>query len=156
MLIEKLKSKVKEAMKAGNTLERDVLKFVLSEVGTVANSANQAGKPVTDEQVQKIIKKTIETNVALATSNSSMPIPSPGLNEKLEAENQLLSVYVPKTLSLDEIRSRLEPIALELKSAPKEGPAIGMARKLLLQDPEVAVEGEDIKTVVQNIRSEGT
>src|SRR5579863_1030232 len=65
-------------------------------------------------------------------------------------ELALLSQWVPASLSAEQVREALAPIADQIKHAPKEGMAMGIAMKALAGQP---VESDDVKAAVSTLRS---
>lgn len=152
MLLQQFKDRIKEAMKAGRSVERDVFKFVVSEVGALANSKNQANKPVTDEQIFGILRDTINNNVKLLEKAA---------NPKLEEENSLLEPFLPKLILVEKLQELLQPIADQIQ-AVNEGQARGLAHKTVktyIQQQKtdsnvlLSVDGEDINKIVTSIRT---
>ena len=56
---------------------------------------------------------------------------------------------MPPTLSIEQIKEALAPVAEQIKAAPKDGMAMGIAMKTLAGQ---AVESEDVKAAVEGIR----
>lgn len=142
MLLQKLKEDIKQAMLSRDTTKRDILRVVVSSTDAIANSSNQAGKPVSDDQVIKVINETIKNNDEVLKL---------GENPKLEMENYILVQYLPKTLSVDEVYNELYGVKNALTLA-KEGQAIGLAIKHF-KELGKHVLNTDIITVVKSLRS---
>jgi hypothetical protein len=64
-------------------------------------------------------------------------------------ELALFREWVPPTLSPDQIAEALAPVAEQIKSAPKEGMAMGLAMKALAGH---AVDSEDVKAAIASLR----
>ncbi|RYE93493.1 MAG: hypothetical protein EOO75_04235, partial [Myxococcales bacterium] len=58
MLTEEIKKRAMEAMKAGRTVEKNVLRLALGEIQT----AEARDGSVTDEQAQALIRRIIKAN----------------------------------------------------------------------------------------------
>ena len=86
MLVETIKSRIVTAMKSKNDRERDVLRFVVSEL-----QRSNLDKP-SDEQVVKVIKKTIENN---GVTLNVCPQTDPRFTSLTE-ENTILTAVVVK------------------------------------------------------------
>ena len=56
---------------------------------------------------------------------------------------------MPPALSIEQIKEALAPVAEQIKAAPKDGMAMGIAMKALAGQ---AVESEDVKGAVEGIR----
>jgi uncharacterized protein len=64
-------------------------------------------------------------------------------------ELALLREWVPATLTPDQIKEALVPVADQIKAAPKEGMAMGIAMKSLAGQQ---VESDDVKAAIATIR----
>ena len=142
MLVEKIKLRITEATKQKLPVERDVLRLVVGEVQTIEARNN---KPVSDEQVESIIRKLIEANEETIQASSAN-------QEKLKQENEVLSQWLPKTLTQDEIESFLKAEDVDVTQAKNDGQAMGMAMKSL-KSGDQKVLGDDVKAVVAKLRS---
>jgi uncharacterized protein YqeY len=146
-LVQVMRDRVKVAMKSGNLVEKSILKLILGECDTLLNSAQQGGKPLTDEQVSKVLRKIILSNNETLGYNLSEDKKS-----IIFQENEILESLLPKLLTQDEIREKISSIEADIKSAKSEGQAVGVAMKLLKQTNE-SVDGNDVKSVVVNLRN---
>ena len=72
-----------------------------------------------------------------------------GLTTWTPEELALIRDWVPPTLSIEQIEEALAAAAEQIKAAPKEGMAMGIAMKALAGQ---AVESEDVKAAVEAIR----
>lgn len=131
---------VKET-KAKNDVSKNVLKVVLGEVQTqeVRNS-----KPLTDEQIIKILKKTLD-------GVCEMLVYRP-YNHILMVEKDTLEKLIPKTLSASDIATHLQSCASEIVAANNDGQAVGIAMKKLKSLNVGSVDGSVVKSVIQEIR----
>jgi uncharacterized protein YqeY len=73
-----------------------------------------------------------------------------GLTTFSDAELALIREWVPPMLSPDQIKEALAPVAEQIKSAPKEGMAMGIAMKTLAG---LQVESDDVKAVIAALRA---
>jgi len=64
-------------------------------------------------------------------------------------ELDFIREWVPASVGLDEVRAALGPAAEAIRSAPKEGMAIGLAMKAMAGRP---VEAADVRAAVAEIR----
>ena len=64
-------------------------------------------------------------------------------------ELELIRQWVPPTLGVEQIREALAAVADQIKAAPKEGMAMGLAMKALAGQP---ADADDVKTAVAAIR----
>ncbi|MCA9554554.1 MAG: GatB/YqeY domain-containing protein [Myxococcales bacterium] len=143
MLIDAIKSQITVAMKARDTLAKDILRVALGEIQT---AEARAGGPVPDEEAQRILKKLVKSN------EETMAIAKdPDTQAKLKRENEILGGLLPKALSVDDIVAALDPVADAIKAAKADGPAMGLAMKHLKQ-AGAPVEAPDVTAAVKAIR----
>jgi len=64
-------------------------------------------------------------------------------------EVDLLQAWVPPSLSREQVSEALAPVAEQIRNAPKEGMAIGIAMKTLAGQP---VDSDDVRGVVADLR----
>lgn len=64
-------------------------------------------------------------------------------------EIERIREWVPATLTLEQIAERLAPVTDQIKAAPKDGMAMGIAMKALGGEP---VESDDVKAAIAAIR----
>jgi len=64
-------------------------------------------------------------------------------------ELDLIREWVPPTLTSEQIAETLAPIAEQIKNAPKEGMAMGLAMKALAGQQ---VDSDDVKAVIAGLR----
>lgn len=70
---------------------------------------------------------------------------------KVQDENAYLTEFLPKTLSVQEIKEALGEMQEAIKSAPKEGQAMGIAMKFVKTKGLVAL-GDDVSAAVKELR----
>jgi hypothetical protein len=66
-----------------------------------------------------------------------------------EQELALIREWVPAALTCEQIADALVPVRDQIKAAPKDGMAMGIAMKALATQP---VESDDVKAVVASLR----
>jgi len=146
-LMQTIRDRLKASMRSGDEIEKNVLRVVLGEVSTLENSTQQGNRPVTDEQISKVLRKIILSN------NETLGFgPSEDRKNMLLKENEILEGLAPKLLTTDEILQKLTDVEADIKSAKNEGQAVGVAMKFLKQTKE-SVDGNDVKSVVISMRS---
>ena len=143
-LLQTIKSQVIDAMKAKDTLTRDVLRVLQ---GDIEMHHTRTGEHMSDEQAQKVVRKLVKSNqetIELTTDAAA--------TEKLNKEIVILEALLPRTLGVDEIVVALEPVHDDIKAAGNDGQATGTAMKHL-KPQGLAVEGKDVSAAVKQIRS---
>jgi uncharacterized protein YqeY len=144
MLVDTMKQRLREAMKAGRTVEREILRVAIGEIQTVEA---RGGKAIADADAQAVIRKLLKSNRETLESARDDE-----QRATLEEENTVLESLLPKTLGTDEIRAALEPVAEQIKAAKNDGQATGVAMKHL-KSSGATVDGKDVAGVVQRLRA---
>ncbi len=144
MLIDDIKTQIKEAMKAKDAPRRDLLKVVLGELQT---EAARSGDELSDDQAQRIVRKLVKSCQEMIELSDR-----PDTIDKAKAELLILESLLPKTLSVDQIIAALEPIKQNVLAAGNDGQATGVAMKHLKSSGAV-VEGKDVGQAVKHIRA---
>lgn len=142
MLVDDIKARMIQAMRASRVVERDILRVTLGEI----QAAENRGAVMNDEEAQKIVRKLIKSN-----QETLAVIDRPDSRAKLEEENAVLESLLPKRLSAAEIRAALDAVATEIRAAKSEGQATGVAMKHL-KAGGAAVDGKDVADAVKQIR----
>jgi uncharacterized protein len=142
-LLDQIKARMFQAMKAGNAVEKEILKVAMGEITT---DAARPGKKGDDEEAQAILKKLVKSNEeTLAMSEDEAQ------KQTLRTEIEVLLSYLPKTLGVPEIVAALAPVADAVKAAGNDGQATGVAMKHL-KSLGAEVNGKDVSTAVRQMR----
>jgi uncharacterized protein YqeY len=72
-----------------------------------------------------------------------------GLTTFSPEELAMIREWVPPTMSSEQITAALAPVADQIKAAPKDGMAMGIAMKALAGQ---AVDSDDVKAVIATLR----
>ncbi len=143
-LVDQIKARMFAAMKAGNTVEKEILRVAMGEITT---DAARPGKKGDDEESQAILKKLVKSNEeSLAASQDETQ------KATLRAEIEVLNGFLPKALGLPEIVAALAPVAEAVKTAGNDGQATGVAMKHL-KTLGAVVNGKDVSAAVRQLRS---
>lgn len=144
MLSEEIKKRMLQAMKSGNTLDKEILRVALGEIQTQEARGNKA---LTDDEVAAILRKLVKSNQeTLGVSESAEQ------KQQLAQEIAVLESLLPKALGIDEIVAALAPVSDAIKSAGNDGQATGMAMKHLKSTGAV-VGGKEVAEAVKRLRS---
>jgi uncharacterized protein YqeY len=146
MLVDTLKSKIKQAMLAKDTLTRDVLRVALGEVDTAVARAGE----ISNEEAEKIVRKIVKSNRESLSAIEGNPAKADD-RKRLEDEIGVLESVLPTSLGPAEIEAALAPVADVIREAGNDGQAIGAAMKHLKGSGAV-VDGKDVAGVVKHIR----
>jgi len=145
MLLDQIKAQMKAAMKAGKTVEKEILRTAIGEISTEAARTDDGTLP--DPKVEKILRKLVKSNRDTIKNTSDDP-----QKATLEEEIAVLEALLPKSLTVDEIAVALAPVSDAIKAAGNDGQATGVAMKHLKGEGAV-VEGKDVSAAVKKIRA---
>ena len=130
-IIERMRSQLTDAMKTRDAVKTKFLRYWIAQL-TLASGAEM---PEADAiKKMRSVQKEAKSGVTTWTPE----------------ELALLRDWVPQTLTVDQIKEALAPLAEQIKAAPKDGMAMGIAMKALSGQ---AVESEDVKGAVAAIRT---
>jgi uncharacterized protein YqeY len=132
------------AMKAGDTVEKEILRVLCGELDTAQSRIEAA---LSDDQAERIVRKLVNSNeetLAHATDGEQKQV--------LLREISILQTLLPKLPSAEEIVAKLAPVADQIRAAGNDGQATGVAMKHL-KTAGVATEGKTVAIAVKAIRS---
>lgn len=115
-LREQLEADVKDAMRAQDTLRRDVLRMTLAEVKN--RGIEKVGQELTEDDVVGVVRKALKRREEAAAQYDDGGRPE--LAEKERAEAEILGGYLPTMLGEAETRAAVEAIAKELGLTEKK------------------------------------
>jgi uncharacterized protein len=141
-LFETINSSLNAARKAGEKEKLSILTVLFGELQTLQFSKGHA-PTISDEEAVKVIKKIIEGNTQ--TINLS---PNNARNADLEREITVLSAFLPKMASKEEIRTALGEA--KFTNVQSEGQAIGLAIKYL-KSQGILAESKDVIEIVKEM-----
>jgi uncharacterized protein YqeY len=129
-IVERMRAQLREAMKARDAVKTGFLRYWIAQLtlGT--------GAEVADVDAIKKMRGILKEAKSGPTTFS-------------EAELALLREWVPPTLSPEQIAEALVTVKDQIKAAPKDGMAMGMAMKALAGQ---AVESDDVQAAVASLR----
>lgn len=140
MLFDEIKKRMMAAMKAGNVVEKEILRTAIGEL-------TKSGKDVDDAAVVAVLKKLVSSNretISLSTDAAQ--------KSTLEQEISILQGFLPATLDLAAIIAALEPVKEAIRGAKNEGQAFGAASKHL-KSVNASVETDDVKKAIAQLRA---
>lgn len=149
MLVE-LRKQLNQAVLTKNEALKSIIRVILGEASTLEARTN---KPLTDEQVQGVVRKILLGNnetMGLMVKSNSENVNAPNyLN--LAAENAFLESLLPQTLTVEQIKTQLADAIEQIKAAKSDGVATGLANKIL-KEAQLTVLGGDVFTAVKQLR----
>lgn len=144
MILEALKARITQAMKAKDEVARDVLRLAASEIQKVEASS---GKPTTDEDAIVVLRKLVKSNEeTLALSGEGARA------DALRREIEVMTSLLPKTMSVDEIVEALAPVKEAILAAKSDGQATGVAMKHM-KGTGATFEGNDVAAAAKKLRA---
>lgn len=144
MLSDEIKKRMFQAMKAGNSVEKEILRVALGEIQT---QEARGTEPMTDDGAQAIVRKLLKSNRETLEATADA-----GQKSTLEQEIAILESLLPKTLGVEEIMSALAPVVEQVKAAGNDGQATGLAMKHL-KAAGASVNGKDVSEAVRRLRA---
>ncbi len=143
-LKQKLLSDLKEAMKARDSLKVDTLRILNSEI---KNREIDLRQELDDEailgQVTTQIKRRREAAIQYEKGGR------PELKEKEEKEIEILSVYLPRQATEDELRERILQVIQETGAAGMKD--MGKVMKTVVSEFKGKADGGRLKELVQEL-----
>lgn len=129
-IVARMRSQLPEAMKARDAQRTGFLRYWIAQL-TLGTGAEMSDT----DAIKKMrgVLKEARSGVTTFTPD----------------EIERIREWVPATLSPEQIAERLAPLADQIKAAPKEGMAMGIAMKALAGEP---VESDDVKAAIAAIR----
>ena len=143
MLLDAIKAQMFKAMKAGNTVEKEILRVAVGEITT---DRAREGRTGSDEEAQALLRKLMKSNDESIASTEDA-----AKKATLVEENRILAEFLPKSLDVDAIVAALAAVADAVKAAGNEGQATGVAMKHLKSTGAV-VQGKDVAAAVKRLR----
>lgn len=129
-IVQRMRAQLPEAMKARDALRTGFLRYWIAQLtlGT--------GAEMSDADAVKKMRGVLKEAKSGTTTFS-------------DDELVLIRKWVPPSLSPEQIAERLAPVADQIRAAPKEGMAMGIAMKSLAGE---AVDSDDVKAAIASIR----
>jgi len=144
MLVEEIKKRAAIAVKAADTVTRDILRLALGEIQTAEARSNAT---LNEEEaiavLRKLVKSNEETLAALPADDERIPA--------LKREVEVLTSLVPARMSVAQIVEALADQAAAIKAAGSDGQATGIAMKHL-KTTGANVAGAEVTAAVKLIR----
>lgn len=143
-LKEKIISDLKDAMRSGDTVKRDTLRFLDSAIKNAEIEKKKKETGLNDEEILEVIARSVKQR------NDSIKQyidgGRPELADKEKAELEILMPYLPKQLSEDEIRKVVKEIisSAGTVSASDMGKVMGQAMRKL----KGKADGNIVKKIV--------
>ena len=144
-LVETIRARSMDAMKARRDVEKTILRLALGEVQT---EEARSGETLGDDAVEKILRKLVKSNreTIEATTDAERVA-------ELQEEVTVLESLLPKLLGEVEVIAMLEPVADAIRGAGGDGQATGVAMKHL-KSSGASVNGKVVSAAVRKMRAD--
>jgi uncharacterized protein YqeY len=144
MLVEEIRKRRTAALKARDTVAKDVLSVALGDIDTLAA---RASREPTDDECLQVLRKLVKSN---EETRSNMT--DEAAKQVLTQEIAILMDLLPKTLGVSEVIAALEAVAADLRAAANPGQATGVAMKHL-KAIGASVDGKIVAQAVGQLRA---
>jgi uncharacterized protein YqeY len=132
-IVQKMRDQLKDSMKARDAVRTNFLRYWIAQL-TLGTGAEMSDA----DAVKKMRAVLKEAKTGQTTFSPE--------------EVALIQEWVPQSLTPDQIAQALAPVADQIRAAPRDGMAMGVAMKTLAGQP---VESDDVKAAVAAIRGGG-
>ncbi len=129
-IVQKMRSQLTESMKARDAVRTGFLRYWIAQL-TLATGAEMSDADAV-KKMRGVLKEA-----------------KSGMTTFTPEELALIREWVPPTLTAEQIAEALAPLADQIKAAPKEGMAMGIAMKALAGQP---VDSDDVKAAMAALR----
>jgi uncharacterized protein YqeY len=143
MLVDTIKARALEAMKAKDRDASNILRLALGEIQM---AGVRSEREVTDEDAVTVLRKLIKSNEETLSMAEA-----PEQRATLQKEIALLQSFLPATLSVEAIAEALAPVLDAIRGAKSEGQATGVAMKHLKSTGANAA-GTDVAKAIKQLR----
>ncbi len=130
-IVQRMRAKLTESMKARDTVQTQCLRYWIAQL-TLPN-----GGEMPDSEAIKKMRGVLKEAKSGRTSFTP-------------EELAIIQQWVPESITREQIAEALAPVADQIKAAPKDGMAMGLAMKTLAGQ---TVESDDVKSVIDAIRT---
>ncbi len=147
-LQETIKSSLKEAMMAKDSVKMTVIRGLMSAFTNELVSIGRTPQDVlSDEEVLTVIRRAVKQR-----KDSIDQFKTAGRDDLVESESAelaLLEVYLPQMMSKEEILTIAEAKKVELGVTDKS--KVGILMSALMKDLKGKADGTDVKSVVEGL-----
>lgn len=141
---EKIREELKAAMKAGDTEKRDVLRMVDSMIKNVEIEKGKRESGLSDEEIIEILMRAVKQRKDSASQYIEGGRPE--LAQKEQGEIEIISAYLPKQLSEDEVTEIVREV---ISSSGATGPNdIGKVMGQIMAKIKGKADGNLVREIV--------
>lgn len=144
-LKEKILSDLKDSLKSGDNLRRDVLRLLFGAIKNVEIEKMKKEEGLDDQEVLEVLKKAVKQR-----KDSIEQYEKGGrsdLSDKEKKELEIILAYLPQQMSEEKVREQIKVVISETgaSSAKDFGKVMGMAMKKF----EGQADGDAVKKIVE-------
>jgi len=144
-LKQKISEDLKAAMKSGDTLKRDTLRFLDSAIKNADIEKKKREEGLNDEEIQEVIARSVKQrrdSIAQYEAGGRAD-----LAEKEKKEMEILMAYMPTQMSEEEVKEEVKKVIAETGATSKSemGKAMGAAMTKL----KGKADGNLVKKIVE-------
>lgn len=140
-LNERIQADLKDAMRAGDALRRETLRMLISDM---KYRRIELGKELGDEDIEAVLRRAAKTRLESVQQFEAGGRPE--LAAKERAELALIEAYLPKQMSLDEVRAAVRAAIAETGAASKKD--TGLVMKALMAKHKGLIDGKAANQVL--------
>ncbi len=141
---ERLKSDLKDAMKAKDVFKRETIRFLMSALKQVEVDER---RELSDDDIYKIIQKSIKQREDAAKQYKEAGREE--LYEKEIAEAKLIKIYLPKQLNQDELTKIVKELIEQSGATGIKD--MGSVIKLTLDRVGNSADGKSVSAIVKSL-----
>jgi len=151
MLADQIKTAMFQAMKDKDKIAKEILRLASGEI---QSAESRKGRGLTEAEVEQVLRKLIKSNKETMDNATDNLIEEEAqvVKNVLIQEIEVLEKFLPKTLSQEEIKEKLQSVVDDIREAKSDGQATGVAMKFL-KSSGALVQGNDVSAVVSALRS---
>ena len=147
VLVQQMTEELKSAMKSGDIVRRDTIRFVQSALKNEAIEKRRSVAELSDEEVLAVIKRVAKQrrdSIAEFRAANRMD-----LVEKEEAELALIEVYLPAQLPEAEVERIVREAIMETGATEKG--ALGRVMGVAMKKAAGQADGNSIRTIAERL-----
>jgi uncharacterized protein YqeY len=141
---ERLKTDLKDAMKAKDVFKRETIRFLMSALKQVEVDER---RDLSDDDIYKIIQKSIKQREDAATQYKEAGREE--LYEKETAEAKLLKEYLPKQLDESDLKDIITAVISESGASSMKD--MGNVIKLTMSKVGAGADGKTVSSLVKSL-----
>lgn len=152
MLNQEIRKRITSAMKSNNSVERDLLRLIISECMTECDRKAIPTKDMDQNDlvlvstIKKVLKGVLTSLEGIKDSEGGRE----DLSAQLNQEKLILESLLPKELNQDDIREFIIKNNIIISSDIGEGRSMGNVIKAF-KSQNISVNSEEVKAVVKSI-----